>query len=42
MVNSLNIMLPQIVYLGRLVTNTVVVVTMDSDWLLAANHILFF
>ena len=40
MVNSLNIMLPQIVYLGRLVTNTVVVVTMD--WLLAANHILFF
>ena len=40
MLNSLNIMLPQIVYLGRLVTNTVVVVTMD--WLLAANHILFF
>ena len=39
MVNSLNIMLPQIVYLGRLMTNTVVVVTMD--WLLAANHILF-
>ena len=39
MLNSLNIMLPQMVYLGRLVTNTVVVVTLD--WLLSANQILF-